>query len=165
MTTRVTSATPHVLLDVANNSVEDILFIPTHNLIVTLSDGPAGLYGKEIRVFDRETDGKPNLIRETGTGRIECIVNLVEDVVASLYCDGRIITWSASTGNVISAMKFGSSWRNHIERIDDNSFLFLDNRGKISVVIHDKGNALKGILKHGENSENWKLTSNLFASP
>jgi len=134
MTTRVTSATPHVSLDVGNYSLEDILFIPSHNLIVTLSDGPSGLYGKQIRVFDRETDGKPNLIRDNGTGKIDCIVNTVDDVVASLYSDGRIVTWSAFTGNVLSEMDLDSFSGVEIVKIDDKSFAFFDSSGNISVI-------------------------------
>lgn len=87
------SRSSHVILNTGEDSVDKMLYIPGYELIVTASE--------EIQVFSRDTAGQPNRIFNQHQGEVAGMAHVFEDVIASVDRTGRLITWEASTGNVL----------------------------------------------------------------
>lgn len=132
-----------------NQSVDNIVFIDTHELIVTLSSTESSQSKSiQILVFDSETTGEPKFLFNPHQDNVVGIVHLVDDIIATLDYSGIQITWRASSGIILSQAHLGRTGSTHLAKRDGYSLICLDSiSGAFTVVSHVAGKKLKPVMR------------------
>jgi len=73
------------------------------------------------------------------------VVHLFEDVVVSLDKSARIITWHASSGEILSEMNSEGTKSINLARIDEHLLMLSCNGGTIHVVSHVEVKKIKSV--------------------
>lgn len=147
------SCPPESILDDGQDMILCLEFTRTFGLFSALSGEIIGgkLKAYQIEVYCGDTTGNRKYVFNGHQGTPTHLAHLFDDVTASVDLDGTVMTWKASTGNVVSDFRTIRYKVARIAQNGDNKLCVGTACGNIDVVSHDGGKDLKYVWR----LENW----------
>jgi len=133
---KVTTITPEVTWKCGGHDVTGIVRVSYRDLIVVYT------YSRSVYVYENDTQGEPIRTFTEHKDKINGVVHLCDDIVASVDDAGILLTWSATAGNIIDNLKISEKGCWSITKAGATRILVGTEKGEIIVVQHESGKNL-----------------------
>lgn len=157
----VATLASEVTLKCGKRNVTGISCVPPHDLIAVVAR-------KRVYIYKYSTQGQPIRYFDEHKENVHGLVHLSADVLASVDVDGMLLTWRATTGDVIDKLKVSGRACLAIARARGSEIPVRTENGDIIIATHSNGKnlAVKKRCKSVSNEKNYEICgyNDIFAA-